>query len=84
MKRWLVARATKFDGGFDDVWAFRGKITPDHEITNFTPTEVPYYELGGDKSVLTRKMLDDTSGFLQLINRALAACKIRPDQLMHR
>jgi len=83
MKRWLVTRSTKFDGRFDDVWAFRGKITPDHEITNFTPTEVPYYELGGDQSKITKKMLDNTSGFLQLINRALAACKIGADRLQH-
>jgi len=83
MKRWLVVRSTKFDGQFEEVWAFRGKMSPNQEITNFTPTEVPYYELGSDRSVMTKQVFDEASGFLQLINRALAECKIKPDQLLH-
>lgn len=80
MKRHLVIRSTAFDGNFDDVWAFRGKITSTHEITPFTKTEVPFYELGSNESTFTKKMMDQTSGILQLINRAAALLKIGADR----
>jgi len=80
MKRHLVIRSTAFDGNFEDVWAFRGKITSTHELTPFTKTEVPFYELGSNQSTFTKKMMDQTSGILQLINRAAALLKIGADR----
>jgi len=76
MKRRLVIRSTGFDGKFEEVWAFRGKITSTREITPFTETEVPFYELGSNQSTFTKKMMDQSSGILQLINRAIVLCKI--------
>lgn len=80
MKRWLVIRSTAFDGNFDEVWAFRQKITSTHEITPFTATEVPFYELGSNQTVFTKKMMDQSSGILQLINRAIELCHIRAEK----
>ncbi len=76
VERKIIARSTKFDGRFDDVWAFRKDINIEHNPVNSTAAAVPFYPLGSGQGAITKKMLLEKTDYLQLFNRAAAECNI--------
>lgn len=80
VRRNLLIRSTTFDGKFDDVQAFREKISSAAASVEFTPTEVPYYPLGSNKGKITKADFDRTSALLNLLNRAAALCKVGAEE----
>ncbi len=74
VRRYLLIRCTKFDDRFDDVRAFRGKISTATASANFTPEEVPYYPMGESQGKFTTKLFAENSNIMALINRAARSC----------
>jgi hypothetical protein len=65
-------------GAFDDVWGFQGKLTPltDRDTVAHEPGSVPYHPPGKPAGEVTKKILDEKSALLDLLNRAAATCKV--------
>ncbi|MBA4311967.1 MAG: hypothetical protein C0417_04995 [Chlorobiaceae bacterium] len=76
VRRKILARCTKFDNRFNDVFAFRKKISGEHEKINFTSTAVPYRPLGSISGSITKDVLQRQTDILYLINRAVKECNI--------
>ena len=78
VKRKLVVRSTKFDGTFDDVWAFQQKIEDESERdpVEHTGTKVHYHPLGKLSGELTSQTLQEKTNILQLMNRAAKLCDV--------
>lgn len=78
IKRRIVVRSTKFDGRFDDVWAFRGSIDAEHDSIAYSDRSVPYHSFGNLSDHITRDTFMNKTEILKLMNRAAAECKIGP------
>ncbi|HZY10107.1 MAG TPA: hypothetical protein VFF29_03040 [Bacteroidota bacterium] len=76
VNRQLVVRSTSFDGEFDEVWAFRERIDSEYDTLTFTSDKVPYHPIGKPQDAITKSTLMEKTGILQLINRAVAECKL--------
>lgn len=79
VNRQLVVRSTAFDGKFDEVWAFRERIDSEYDTLTFTSDKVPYHPIGKPQDAITKSTLIEKTGILQLINRAIAECKLSKD-----
>lgn len=79
--RQIVARSTKFNGVFDDVWAFRGSdgVLPDS--VPHTAAGVAYHPIQKPPDFITQAMLDDKSGIMKLLNTALKQLKLTAKNL---
>lgn len=75
--RKIVARCTKFDGRFNDVFGFRDKISGKREKMGFTGRGVPYRPLGAISDSINKDKLQRQTDILRMINRAVAECKIK-------
>jgi hypothetical protein len=74
--REIVARSTKFDRKFDDVWAFRlGTVLPPDSVLH-TTTSVAYHPIGKNSDFISSATLDEKSGILRLINGAIKKMKL--------
>ena len=73
--RQILARSKKFDGRFDDVWAFRTDDSAFDDSVTYTPERVSYRPVGMPPGSFGRKELDDKSAVLTLMNEAIAACE---------
>ena len=79
MQRHLVIRSTAFDGRFDDVWGFLGKIGGDRDSVDRTEHGVPYNPVGKTQpEEITRKDFQEKTAVLQMINQAFKLCKLKP------
>ena len=74
VERKIIAYSAKFDGKFDNVWAFRNDNFLEHENIKHTLSAIPYYPLGDTLSNITNTLLIEKSPYLQLFNRAAAQC----------
>lgn len=74
--RRIVARSTKFNDRFDDVWGFRTSVRSEHDTVEHGPTSVPYHALGKFSAELNKAVLREKTGILQLLNRAAKECGI--------
>ncbi len=81
IKQKIAVRSTRFDGRFDDAWAFRGSIDGSHDTIPFTAASVPYRSLGNLSDHLTKETLRSKTEILKLLNEAAAKCKVGPDVL---
>ncbi|MBI1805775.1 MAG: hypothetical protein HYR76_01835 [Ignavibacteria bacterium] len=79
VKRKMVIRSTKFDGKFDDVWAFIDKITEDPDTVEHTSTSVAFRPIGKLSGQITKETLMEKTAVLQLLNRAAAQCGVTKD-----
>lgn len=70
VKRRLVIRSSKFNGKFDEVWAFRGNMEAGEDTVDHTPTSVPYRPINGKPSAITAKSFAQPNEILSLLNRA--------------
>jgi hypothetical protein len=77
--RRIVIRSTKFDGNFDEVWAFRKYITDEHEAVPFSKTAVPYRPLGKLSGQITKETMDEKTAILELLNKAALKCDVGKD-----
>jgi hypothetical protein len=77
--RRLVIRSTKFDGTFDEVWAFHKYITDDHEAVAYSKTAVPYRPLGKLSGQITKATMDEKTTILELLNKAALKCNLGKD-----
>jgi len=78
VEQMIVVRSTKFDNSFDDVWAFREDPQHEHKKITHTSYSVPFHPLGSTQGKITKEMLAEKSAYLQLFNKAAAACNIKP------
>jgi hypothetical protein len=76
VRRKIFARCTKFNNRFNDVFAFRKKITGEHEKIDFTATKVPYRPLGSISGSITKDVLQRQTDILYMINRAVKNCNV--------
>jgi hypothetical protein len=76
VKRRLVIRSTKFNGVFDDVWAFRNQIGEEHDSVSYTGSAVPYHPLGKASGEITWQDFNEMTAILKLVNRAAKLCDI--------
>ncbi len=76
IKRRIVARCTKFNDTFDDVWAFGKKITEKHDSVSHTSKYVIYRPLGQISGFITKETFREKTDILDLLNRAAAICNI--------
>jgi len=80
----LLVRSKSFNGTFDDVRAFWTNLDEQQVAVEHTPTGVSILPVGkATEEEITPKTLQEKTGIMQLINQAMKACKIKPDQLMH-
>ena len=79
VERNIVARSTKFDDKFDDVWAFRFDNIFEHENIKHTASVIPYYPLGDNPGTITHNMLLEKTQYLELFSRAAALCGAEKD-----
>ena len=77
--RRLVIRGTKFDGKFNNVWAFRNLPIGDREKIEYSETSVPYRPLGKLSGQITPAMFEEKTAILSLLNRAASRCDIGKD-----
>jgi hypothetical protein len=84
VKRRLVIRSTKFDGKFQDVWAFRAKITEKREKVAHTLTSVPYNPVGTPRSEINAGTVKEMTEVLRIINSAAAECNLQPGDFYER
>ncbi len=70
----ILARSTKFDGRFDDVHGFRTDTSWVDDSVSFTPDKVEYRPIGLPPAAFGKKELDDKSGIMALMNRAIESC----------
>lgn len=68
--RYIGARSLKFDGKFDDVWAFRTDTSSFNDSVSFTAGEVACRPIGAPAGAITQKSLEEKSAILTLINQA--------------
>jgi len=71
----IVVRSTKFDGTFDDVWAFRASDGVLPEPVLHTTTSVAYHPINKPPDFITKPILDDKSQIMKLLNTALKQLK---------
>lgn len=74
VNRWILARSKKFNGRFDDVWAFRTDTSSFSDTVSFSPGQVSYRPIGAPAGSFGMKDLDDKSAVLALVNEAVKAC----------
>ena len=81
IKQRIVVRSTKFDGKFDETFAFQGKLLPEteHMRVDHSPMSVTYHPLGKPTSQITQATLDEKTSILKLLNQAAAECKVEKD-----
>lgn len=72
--RWILARSKKFNGRFDDVWAFRTDTSWFRDTVSYTPERVSIRPMGAPPGSFGMKELDDKSAVLALVNEAVSAC----------
>ena len=72
--RRIAARSTKFDGRFDDVFAFRSDGSAFSDTLPHTPDRVLYRPVGMPAGSFGMKELDEKSAVMALINEAIGAC----------
>ena len=76
----IVIRSTKFDGLFDDVWAFRGWPGDEQDSTvEHTSSTVQYHPIGKPKDTITPNSFSEKTNILQLLNRAAAETGIKKE-----
>lgn len=73
-KRKLVVRSTKFNGKFDEVWAFREKINESPTKVRHTESAVPYRPSGKPVGEITMETLQEKTDILRLMNQAAKEC----------
>ncbi len=84
VRRKLLVRSTSFDSTFDDVRAFRNSFADAVDTVRHTPHSVPYHPVAEPADVIDRRMFESRTAILDLINRAIRACKLTPQQLPRR
>lgn len=72
--RRILARSTKFDGKFDDVFPFRSDTSSFSDTLSHTPDRVSYRPVGMPAGSFGMKELDEKSAVMALINQAVEAC----------
>ena len=72
----IVVRSTKFNGTFDDVWAFRASDGVLPEPVLHTTTSVAYHPINKPPDFITKPILDDKSQIMKLLNTALKQLKL--------
>lgn len=68
--RYIGARSTKFDGTFDDVWAFRTDTSSFNDSVSFTPDGVAIRPIGSPSATITPQTLREKSAVMTMINEA--------------
>lgn len=84
VKHELLVRSSKYDGVFDDVRVFRKSIEQGIDTITHSSTSVPYHPVGTSNPVIDKKMFDEKTAILNLINHAIEICNITPEQLTRR
>jgi len=79
VERKIVVQSTKFDGRFDDVWAFRQHIDEEPDSVEYSGTRVPYYPIGKSKDEITKAVLDEKTDIMILIQQAAKECGLTKD-----
>ncbi|MBI5021512.1 MAG: hypothetical protein HZB59_08760 [Ignavibacteriales bacterium] len=74
VRRKIFARCTKFNNRFNDVFAFKNKISGEHEKIDYTSVKVPYRPLGSISGWITKDVLQRQTDILYMINRAVKEC----------
>lgn len=77
--REIVVRSRKFNGKFDDAWAFRGRIDEGGEQIKHTSSAVPYHPIGKTDDEITPATLADKTDILKLMNKAAKLCGMAKD-----
>ncbi len=74
VKRRIVIRSTKYDGRFDDVWAFAEEHGDEPQTISSTYDKVQYHPIGKKKEEISKKTFQFQTDVLKLINRASKIC----------
>lgn len=83
VERRLLVRSKAFSRTFDDAWGVYERTSEEpHEIA-FTDEKVPFHSLANQHDAITWKSMDDKSGVLQLLNRAVQACGLTTEKFVH-
>jgi hypothetical protein len=77
--RQIVVRSTRFDGEFDEVWAFRGAMGDDRDSVEHTATSVPYHPIGKPEAAIDAAAFNEKTAILRLINQAAKECGLTRD-----
>lgn len=81
VERQITARSTRFNGKFDEAWAFYNNDLDQQDTVAMTPTGVPFNPVGKERDELTFKMLAEKSGILRLLNKAVLGCGLKKENL---
>lgn len=82
IKRKIVARYSKFNDKFDDVWAFKKKITEEQDSVAHTQAGVTYRPLGKISATITKQTFKEKTDLLNLLSQAAASCDIGKNSIL--
>ncbi|MBI4547176.1 MAG: hypothetical protein HY707_04295 [Ignavibacteriae bacterium] len=74
VERKIVVQSTKFNGRFDDVWAFYQHIDEEPDTVGHSNSRIPYHPIGKPNDAITKAMLDEKTNIMLLIQRASREC----------
>jgi hypothetical protein len=76
VKRRLMVRSSKFNDEYDDITAFRKRPGDLEDTIEVNDTGVPYIPIGKPKEEINKIMFDEKTAILELLNKAVAECKL--------
>jgi hypothetical protein len=84
VERKILVRSSIYNDTLDDVRAFRKSPDQSLDIVAHSSSAVPFHPIGKSASVINKKMIDEKTAILTLINHAIEMCGIKPEQLVRR
>ncbi len=76
VKRRLMVRSSKFNEEYDDITAFRKRPGDLEDTIEVNDTGVPYIPIGKSKEEINKKLFDEKTTILDLLNKAVVECKL--------
>ncbi|MBI5216972.1 MAG: hypothetical protein HY960_14555 [Ignavibacteriae bacterium] len=76
VKRRLMVRSSTFNDEYDDITAFRKHPGDLEDTIEVNDTGVPYIPIGKPKEEINKKMFEEKTAILDLLNKAVSECKL--------
>src|ERR1041384_42753 len=77
VERRIVVRSTKFNGRYDDVWAFTGSIGDERDSVGHTSGGVPYHPVMKPQEEIGPALFAERTNILKLMNGAAKECGLK-------
>ncbi|MBI3193981.1 MAG: hypothetical protein HYZ34_05850 [Ignavibacteriae bacterium] len=76
VKRRLMVRSSKFNDEYDDITSFRKRPGDLEDTIEVNESGVPYIPIGKPKEEINKKMFEEKTAILDLLNKAVVSCNL--------